>query len=202
MRKSLSQIIVWALQQGASDIHLEPNRPVWLRIAGELISFSEYQFSDLQLKDLFFEWLNPLQQNLLAQYQSVDVGYQLENGVRLRINIFLQQHGMSAVMRIIPEKIFSLATLPAPKVFYEFVQEEHGLLLITGPTGCGKSTTLAAMVAEINQHAAKHIITLEDPIEFVHAQQKSLITQRERFTHFTDYPTALRSALRKIQILF
>lgn len=117
--------------------------------------------------------------------------------MRLRLNIFKQLQGISVVIRIFPNKISTFADLHVPQILYELVHEPHGLLLVTGPTGCGKSTTLAAIVNEINIQAAKHILTLEDPIEFIHTPKKSLITQRECYTHFTDYPHALRSALRE-----
>ena len=190
-------LITFAIQQQASDLHLSPNLPLWLRCKGELRVFTEHIVNVLEIENLCINLLNEQQKQQLTSLSHLDFGYQLENGIRLRINLFHQLRGLSCVIRIIQEKIPALNELPAPQILSELVQEKHGLLLVTGPTGSGKSTTLAAMVAEINQNTGKHILTLEDPIEYIHTNQKSLITQRERYTHFMDYPHALRNALRE-----
>lgn len=190
---NLSELITWACSCQASDIHLLPHKGIWLRCGGEILFFPEFYYDTKNLIQL----LNSQQQQQLLDKHSIDLGYQLENGIRLRINLFQRWQGIGAVLRIIPPHLLRLNELPAPAVFYELIKEPHGLLLVTGPTGSGKSTTLAALVAQINHQAAKHILTLEDPIEFIHVSQRSLITQRERYAHFDDYPAALRSALRE-----
>ena len=193
----LPELVNWAQQQSASDIHLLADNPTWLRCAGELQVYPSVCYSALALTNLLGSLLNPSQQMQLSTLHHIDLGLQVANDTRLRINIFQRLQGLGAVIRIIPNNSPMLSELPAPKVFYELTQEEHGLLLVTGATGSGKTTTLAAIVEHINQHSAKHIITLEDPIEFMHASQQSLITQRELLTHFSSYPQALRSALRQ-----
>jgi twitching motility protein PilT len=194
---SLIGLVEWAQRQSASDIHLLPDGAIWLRCAGELCICEQVYYSATELRILLNAILSDEQQLQLSTHHYVDLGYQLVNGTRLRLNIFYRLQGIGAVIRIIPSRIPLCNELPAPKVFYDFIKESHGLLLVTGPTGSGKTTTLAALVTEINRNFAKHILTLEDPIEFIHYSQKSLITQRERLTHFTDYPMALRSALRE-----
>jgi twitching motility protein PilT len=185
-------LVAWACQQGASDIHLGSDG-VWLRIHGQLKTFTDKVFDVSALLHL----LNSQQKTQLQNKHSVDLGLSVEKGMRIRLNMFYQNQGLSAAIRIIPNDIPPLTALPAPAVFKEWMHETQGLLLITGPTGSGKTTTLASFILEINQHLSKHIVTLEDPIEFQHISQKSLITQRERYSHFVDYAEALRSTLRE-----
>jgi twitching motility protein PilT len=192
-----TDLINWAITQQASDIHLSPNKSVWLRCQGKMCEYADKKFSTQELNQFFKSMLNPEQATALQQQNYLDIANSPIEGIRLRINLFQQLQGLSAVIRIVPQEIPTLTELAAPKVIYEFIREHQGLILVTGPTGSGKSTTLAAMIAEINQSTAKHILTLEDPIEFIHPAQKSLITQRECHTHFQDYPHALRSALRE-----
>jgi twitching motility protein PilT len=189
---NLAQLVTWANKEHASDIHVLPNGSLWLRCSGELKLFSEHQFDITLLQSL----LTDTQHDYFSQHQQIDLGYQIDHQ-RMRIHLFIRDGGLGAVLRLIPTRIPSLSQLPAPAICSKWLEETQGLLLITGPTGSGKSTTLAAMVSTINTHSAKHVITLEDPIEFIHHSQKSLITQREYQTHFHDYPSALKSALRE-----
>lgn len=197
MLMQLTDLVTQAQLRNASDIHLLPNSYVWFRVMGQLNPCSAIYYSGDDLSVLLLGLLHPEQQAHLSVQRHLDCSYQLENGLRLRINIFYRLQGLGAVIRLISPHNITLADLPAPKVLYELVQESHGLILLTGPTGSGKTTTLAAMITEINQTAAKHILTLEDPIEYIHTAHNSLITQREKYTHFLDYPAALYSALRE-----
>lgn len=189
----LLDLISWAMLHQASDIHLAAGKSIWLRCQGIMREFSDKQ---VVIKDLLMLLTEEQQEKLKAQH-FIDMAYTLDSSQRLRINLFQQHAGLSAVIRIISPNIPHLSDLPAPPTIIELLQAPQGLILVTGPTGSGKSTTLAAMVAEINRQQCKHIITLEDPIEFLHASKKSLVTQRECGEHFTDYPSALKSVLRE-----
>lgn len=190
-----------ALQQGASDLHLHSGVSPAMRIQGQMLStdFSIIIYEDLSafLESIMDE---PTRERLKKQWE-VDFAYTW-TPVRFRVNIFRKtdsqgQKGISAVFRIIPEAILTLDELQMPPIVKKIALLPQGLVLVTGPTGSGKSTTLAAIVNQINNHQAKHIITIEDPIEFLYSHKKSLITQREVHRDTQSFQTALRSALRE-----
>lgn len=186
------------VEHHASDLHLSPNQPPILRVNGDLVPLADFPNLDADTtKKLIYSILSPDQQKMLAANLEIDFGFSVPLLSRFRINAFYQMHGLAAAFRAIPEAVPTLESLELPPIFKELLDLANGLILITGPTGSGKSTTLAAMLDYINTHYAYHIITIEDPIEFTHLSRKSLINQREvkRDTH--DFNVALRSALRE-----
>ena len=176
-------MLAFSVTQKASDLHLSSGEKPCIRVNGDLKRISEDKLLPQKLKIDLFNLLNIEQKAILQQHQQIDFAYHLEDVGRFRVNIFYQQRGISAVFRIIKQQIPSLTEIEAPNVLNELAKAESGIILVTGATGSGKSTTLAALIQYINQTQAKHIITLEDPIEFIYQNDKSLIQQRE-LNHF------------------
>jgi twitching motility protein PilT len=186
------------IAEGASDLHLSAgHHPRW-RIDGRLTEIVDTPVLD---SNTVFQLLTPLIENRyktqFEETNDVDFAYSLSNGARFRVNLFRNSRGSSAVFRHIPLKIPTLEQLGMPEVIRRFCSEPKGLILVTGPTGSGKSTTLAAMVDAINKTRQEHILTLEDPIEFVHPSQMALVNQREIGAHTQTFSRALRAALRE-----
>ena len=186
-------MLAFSVTQKASDLHLSSGEKPCIRVNGDLKHLSADKLLPQKLKIDLFNLLNMEQKAILQQHQQIDFAYHVENVGRFRVNIFYQQRGISAVFRIIKQQIPSLNEIEAPNVLNELAKAESGIILVTGATGSGKSTTLAALIQHINQTQAKHIITLEDPIEFIYQNDKSLIQQRE-LTHFGN---AIDSILRQ-----
>ena len=181
----------------ASDLHLVVGRPPIFRISGDMVD-SEYDVLTPQsVKDLVYEMLNPGQRDTIDNHLDLDFAYEVEGLARFRANILLQQRGMGAVFRLIPTKILTLTDLGMPDVVRKLSESTGGLILVTGPTGSGKSTTLAGMIDYINENRDAHILTIEDPLEFIHQPKKCLITQREVGVHTKDFASALRVAGRQ-----
>jgi twitching motility protein PilT len=185
------------IAEGASDVHLSAGqRPRW-RIDGQLMEIADVPVLD---SNTVMQLLTPvIDQRFRAQFEEsndVDFAYALQDA-RFRVNLFRNSHGPSAVFRHIPTRIPTLEQLGMPDVVRQFCNEPKGLILVTGPTGSGKSTTLAAMVDLINKSRRDHILTLEDPVEFVHPSQLALINQREIGSHTTSFARALKAALRE-----
>lgn len=178
-------MLAFSVTQKASDLHLSSGEKPCIRVNGDLKRISEDKLLPQKLKIDLFNLLNIEQKAILQQHQQIDFAYHLEDVGRFRVNIFYQQRGISAVFRIIKQQIPSLTEIEAPNVLNELAKAESGIILVTGATGSGKSTTLAALIQYINQTQAKHIITLEDPIEFIYQNDKSLIQQRE-LNHFAN----------------
>ncbi|WP_220019002.1 type IV pilus twitching motility protein PilT [Gilliamella apicola] len=175
----LNSLLAFSVTQKASDLHLSSGEKPCIRVNGDLKRLSEDKLLPQKLKIDLLNILNVEQKAILQQHQHIDFVYHVEDVGRFRVNIFYQQRGISAVFRIIKQQIPSLSEIDAPKVINELAKAESGMILVTGATGSGKSTTLAALIQYINQTQAKHIITLEDPIEFIYQNDKSLIQQRE-----------------------
>lgn len=186
-------MLAFSVTQKASDLHLSSGEVPCIRINGKLKFISSDKLSPIKLKIELLNLLDDDQKVTLQQHQQIDFAYYLENVGRFRVNIFYQQRGISAVFRIINQQIPTLCEIEAPEILEKLVNVESGIILVTGATGSGKSTTLAALIQYINQIAAKHIITLEDPIEFIYQNEKSLIQQRE-ISHFSE---AIDSLLRQ-----
>ncbi len=184
-------------QQGGSDIHLCVGLPPLVRLDGELLPIKYRTLSIEENEALLGEVLDEQQQQRLAELGAVDLAYELPGIGRFRINVVKHFRGMSAICRVVPEKVPDLASLRLPPVVAQLCRQTSGLILVTGPTGTGKSTTLAAMIHEINKHRSLSIVTLEDPIEFVHKSDKCLIVQRELGRHFHSFHDGLLSALRQ-----
>jgi twitching motility protein PilT len=185
------------VQQSGSDLHLTVGSPPIIRQHGHLtrIRFRELAVADL--RGLLYEIMTPTQRAHFEETNDTDFAYELADVARFRVNVFRQRKGIGAVLRTIPAKVLSADELGLPEGVRRFCKLTKGLVLVTGPTGSGKSTTLAAMIDLINETKPDHILTIEDPVEFVHENKKSLVNQREIGTHTKSYAAALRAALRE-----
>lgn len=193
----LDDLFKLMVNQGASDLHLTSGAPPCLRIHGDIEKLEYRDLSHDECKALIFEILNEEQRKIFVRDWDLDCAYQAPGIGRFRCNIFLQRKGIAAVFRHIPEKIMTMKDLNLPQALYEVVKANQGLILVTGPTGSGKSTTLAAMINELNETQKLHILTLEDPIEFVHPNKMSIVNQREVYTNTKSFDSALKAALRE-----
>ena len=184
-------------ERGASDLHMVIGFPPLLRLRGDLVSTEHPVLTPESNKEVLFEILTPKRQAYVEKNRDFDMAYELENTGRFRCNFFYQQRGISAVFRIIPTKILTLEELNMPEAIKTIAEFRQGLVLVTGPTGSGKSTTLAAIINYINNSRDGHIITIEDPLEFVHPNKKCLFSQREIGAHARSFTDALRVASRE-----
>lgn len=186
-----------AVKQGGSDVHLVSGQPLRIRLHGTLEPVRFRELSARDVDDFLEEFLTPAQHAALARDHHVDFAYDSELAGRFRVNVYRHAHGLGAALRVVPSKAPALETLGLPGVVESLLAVGKGLVLVTGPTGSGKSTTLAAMVSHLNATRRGHILTLEDPIEFVHDSDRCVITQREVGTHVPAFAEALRSAVRE-----
>ncbi|MGF1655995.1 MAG: type IV pilus twitching motility protein PilT [Verrucomicrobiales bacterium] len=184
-------------EQKASDLHLSTGNPPILRINGDLIRVDYPALDGNQLKQMVYEIAPETKIKEFEETGDVDFGYEIPEVARYRANFLNQKNGIAAVFRLIPSKVFTLEQLSMPPVLKKFCMLKKGLVLVTGPTGSGKSTTLAAMIDYANLKRHDHIITVEDPIEFVHRSQQCLVNQREVGAHTKSFAAALKGALRE-----
>jgi twitching motility protein PilT len=185
-------------EKGASDLHMAVGFPPMLRLRGELVPLPDQPaLTASSSQKILFEILSPEQQKQLQDNRDFDMAYELENVGRFRCNFLYQHRGLGAVFRIIPTQILTLEQLNMPENVRKISNYTKGLVLVTGPTGSGKSTTLAAMIDYLNSTQKKHIITIEDPLEFVHQNKQCLFTQREIGSHAKSFADALRVAGRE-----
>ncbi|MCB9778116.1 MAG: PilT/PilU family type 4a pilus ATPase [Alphaproteobacteria bacterium] len=188
------QVVV---DQRASDLHLHAGKPPIVRLDGDLVPLPFRELGDAETRRFVLQVLDAEQRARLDRDQQLDFLHVLPGVGRFRANAFVQREGMSAVFRVIPERLPTLDELMLPGVLRTICNHQNGLVLVTGPTGSGKTTTLAAMIHEINRTSARHIITLEDPVEFVHEPASGIVTQREVGTDVATFAGGLRSALRE-----
>ncbi|CAM3022277.1 type IV pilus twitching motility protein PilT [Vibrio mytili] len=193
----ITELLDFSVKHNASDLHLSAGVPPMVRIDGDVRKLGIPAFTHQEVHRLVFEIMNDAQRSEFEEKLEVDFSFELQNVGRFRVNAFNQSRGCAAVFRTIPTAIPTLDGLEAPDIFTKIANAEKGLVLITGPTGSGKSTTLAAIVDYINRNHNKHILTIEDPIEFVHSNNKCLINQREVHRDTHSFQSALRSALRE-----
>ena len=194
----LPQLLQMTVEKKASDLHISPTMPPMLRQDGELVACENMEPCTAEMtKSLIYSGMNPEQQKMLENELELDFALAIPKLARFRVNAFKQAQGLAAVFRVIPEVIPTLDQLALPPVFKSLLDLPNGLILVTGPTGSGKSTTLAAMIDYINEHQHGHIITIEDPIEFTHRSKNCLINQREVHHDTRDFAAALRSSLRE-----
>lgn len=194
----LDDILKTALARGASDVHLKVGVPAILRIDGALRALKDAPpLTPDMTKEMAYSVMSPRHQERFQTASEVDLSYAISGVGRFRVNIFLQRGSISMVLRAIPHKIPTIDELLLPKVIEKLAMENRGLILVTGTTGSGKSTTLAAMINHMNTHQNTHIITIEDPIEFLHRDKKSIVNQREVGQDTGTFANALRAALRQ-----
>jgi twitching motility protein PilT len=184
-------------EQKASDLHLSTNNPPMLRINGELVRVDYPALRNDELKAMVYEIAPEGKIKIFEETSDIDFGYEVPGVARYRANFFQQKYGISAVFRLIPSNVLTVEDLGLPPVLKKFPMLKKGMVLVTGPTGSGKSTTLAAMMDYANLHRHDHIITVEDPIEFVHRSQNCLVQHREVGVHTRSFAAALRGALRE-----
>lgn len=192
---TFQEFIMEARSLGASDIHLTVGAPTVVRINGELRKFGE--LSDTVVNRTILSILSADQEKLLMEGRDIDFSFEIANGARQRVNVFRQSGRLAASIRLLNDRIPTLEELKMPPIVAELAQKKRGLILVTGPTGSGKSTTLAATINYINKTRACHIITIEDPIEYRYVQEKATIHQREIGRDVDSFSNALRSALRE-----
>ena len=193
----ISELLAFSVKNKASDLHLSAGLPPMIRVHGDVrrINLPALEHKDVHQK--VYDIMNDLQRKLYEEHKEADFSFEIPGLARFRVNAFVQNRGAGAVFRTIPSKVLTLDDLNAPQIFKEIAHQPRGIVLVTGPTGSGKSTTLAAMVDYVNENEHGHILTVEDPIEFVHQSKKCLINQREVGPHTLSFSNALRSALRE-----
>jgi twitching motility protein PilT len=193
----ISDLLAFSVKNKASDLHLSAGLPPMIRVHGDVRKINLPAMDHSQVHDMVYDIMNDGQRKVYEETLECDFSFEIPNLARFRVNAFNQNRGSGAVFRTIPSKILSMEQLNCPPIFKDIAQNPRGIVLVTGPTGSGKSTTLAAMIDFINENEYGHILTVEDPIEFVHTSKKCLINQREVGPHTLSFNNALRSALRE-----
>lgn len=194
---TIDELFKLMVEQGASDLHVTSGAAPYLRLHGDMIPLNYRELTNQDVQGLIFEILSEKQKKSFVEKWELDFAYTLTGIGRFRCNIFMQRKGLGGVFRVIPEKIKTAQELNLPPSLMDIIDCERGLILVTGPTGSGKSTTLAALINQINLTREAHIITIEDPIEFVHPNIRSLVNQREVGSHTKTFANALKAALRE-----
>jgi twitching motility protein PilT len=193
----ITELLAFSFKNKASDLHLSAGLPPMIRVDGDIRRINVPPLEHKEVHALIYDIMNDKQRRDYEEFLETDFSFELPGVARFRVNVFIQNRGAAAVMRTIPSKVLTLDELGCPPFFQEITKKPRGLILVTGPTGSGKSTTLAAMIDYINSNDYSHILTVEDPIEFVHESKKSLINQREVHRDTLGFNEALRSALRE-----
>jgi twitching motility protein PilT len=193
----ITKLLTFGVEQNASDCHLSSGEPPMLRVNGDLKKLDLPALSKEEVHSLVYDIMNDAQRKIFEETLECDFSFEMGGLARFRVNVFMQRKGEAAVFRTIPTKILTLEELGMPAILKQLCEKEKGLILVTGPTGSGKSTTLAAMVDYLNNTFEGHILTIEDPVEFVHGSKKCLVNQRELGPHTHSFANALRSALRE-----
>ncbi len=193
----IAELLAFSVKNSASDLHLSAGLPPMIRVDGDIRRINVPALEHKEVHALVYDIMNDKQRRDYEEFYETDFSFELPGVARFRVNAFNQERGSAAVFRTIPSEILTLEDLGAPRFFQEVTRHPRGIVLVTGPTGSGKSTTLAAMIDYINSNDYAHILTVEDPIEFVHQSKKCLINQREVHRDTLGFNEALRSALRE-----
>ena len=193
----ISELLAFSVKNNASDLHLSSGMPPMIRVHGDVRRINLPAMMHQDVHGMIYDIMSDSQRKTYEERLECDFSFDIPGLARFRVNAFNQDRGAAAVFRTIPSKVLTLQDLNCPKVFADLALRPRGLILVTGPTGSGKSTTLAAMVNHVNENLNSHIITIEDPIEFVHESKRCLINQREVGPHTLSFDNALRSALRE-----
>ena len=193
----ITELLAFSAKQGASDLHLSAGLPPMIRVDGDVRRINLPALEHKQVHALIYDIMNDKQRKDFEEFWETDFSFEVPGVARFRVNAFNQNRGAGAVFRTIPSKVLTMEELGMGQVFKDLCHIPRGLILVTGPTGSGKSTTLAAMIDYINDNKYEHILTIEDPIEFVHQSKKCLVNQREVHRDTLGFAEALRSALRE-----
>src|SRR3982750_3117297 len=193
----ITELLAFAVKNKASDLHLSAGLPPMIRVHGDIRRINLPPMEHEDVHAMVYDIMSDAQRKMYEETLECDFSFGVPNLARFRVNAYNQQRGAAVAFRTIPSKVLSLEELNAPKIFAEITNRPRGLILCTGPTGSGRSTTLAAMVNHVNENEYGHILTIEDPIEFLHESKKCLINQREMGPHTLSFPNALRAALRE-----
>mgnify|MGYP001567522574 FL=1 len=193
----ISELLAFSVKNKASDLHLSAGLPPMIRVHGDVRRINLPPLEHKDVHAMIYDIMTDAQRKVYDEHLECDFSFDLPGLARFRVNAFNQDRGAAAVLRTIPSRVLSLEELQAPRVFADFSSKPRGLVLVTGPTGSGKSTTLAAMIDYVNNNLYGHVLTIEDPIEFVHESRKCVINQREVGPHTLSFANALRSALRE-----
>jgi len=194
---SMDELLKMVMQKNASDLHLTVGVAPTLRVDGELYPTHFEKLSPDVCQRLIYSLLTDRQKEKFESNNELDLSFGIKSVGRIRMNVFRQRNAVAAALRLIPEKILTFEELGLPPVIYDITRLQKGLVLVTGPTGCGKSTTLASIINFLNEHRQGHIITIEDPIEYVHQHKKCLVNQREVGSDTNSFPNALKYVLRQ-----
>ncbi|WP_075879512.1 type IV pilus twitching motility protein PilT [Vreelandella massiliensis] len=193
----ITELLAFSAKQNASDLHLSAGLPPMIRVDGDIRRLNVPAMDNNEVRKLIYDIMGDRQRREYEEHLEVDFSFEVPGVARFRVNAFNQARGAGAVFRTIPNEVLTMETLGMGEVFERFSMLPRGLVLVTGPTGSGKSTTLAAMIDYVNNHRYEHILTIEDPVEFVHTSKRCLVNQREVHRDTHSFADALRSALRE-----